>query len=77
MENQLKENEEFVSLFEYLKKPAGGDLGKQVFAKAKSIGLVVKTKDITTPRYTGKVMLYPKSFLEEYFKPKSNDDLPW
>ena len=29
-------------------------------------------REISNPKYTGNVMLYPKSFLEEYFKPKNN-----
>jgi ribosomal protein L18 len=60
--------EELLSLYDYLGKAAGSELGKQVneVAKTKKIKYVVK--EVSTPTYKGKVMMYPKSFLDNYFK---------
>lgn len=70
-----------MSLYDYLGKPAGGDLGQQVYLTATRKNISTSTKHISNPRYTGLVMLYPKSFLDEYFKPKNDtqpeEDLPF
>jgi hypothetical protein len=60
-----------ISLYDYLGKAAGAELGKQVadyaaFKKAK-----FETREVVNLRYTGKVMLYEKSFLDEFFKVQS------
>lgn len=71
---------EYLSLYDYLGKPAGGELGKQVAAAAGKAGIEIKSRDIENPRYTGKILLYPKDFLEFYFRePESHqieDALP-
>lgn len=69
------------SLFEYLGKPAGLEVGKQVYAAAKAKGIKPDTREVKNPKYTGKVLVYPVEFLDEYFKPKSSHpddrDLPF
>jgi hypothetical protein len=65
---------EYLSLYDYLGKPAGGDLGKEVAAAAYKGGVQPLTREISNPKYTGKVLLYPKDFLDFYFRP--TDDLP-
>lgn len=55
------------SLYEFLGKAAGADLGKQVFAAAKNSNVPVGSQDVSTRTYTGKVLTYPNSFLREYF----------
>jgi len=73
--------EEFMSLFDYLGKPAGAQLGREVHAKAKEQKEKMKSKPVSMPNYTGKVMMYRKSFLDKYFHPTStptsSDDLPF
>ena len=57
-----------MSLYDYLGKPAGSDLGKAV-AKAATIEKVPITKrEVTTRNYSGEILMYPKSFLDKYFK---------
>jgi len=60
-------NPEFQSLFDYLGKPAGSELGKKVFEDAKYKKIPIQTKVIQNPKYNGNVMMYPKSYLTEYF----------
>ena len=71
---------EYLSLYDYLGKPAGGELGKQVAAAASNAGIKMESRDVSNPRYTGKILLYPKDFLEFYFRePESHqieDALP-
>ena len=58
----------FVSLMEHLRKVAGKELGAQVYEAAKKMNVPIRTREVSTPNYTGKVMLYPQSFLEMYFE---------
>ena len=62
-----------VSLFEYLGKPAGGNLGKEVYLAARAKNCNHSQREVSTRTYTGMVMLYPKSFLDEYFKGKADE----
>jgi hypothetical protein len=64
--------ENFVSLYDFLGKAAGKNLGKQVAEVATSIGIKIKTRTISNPSYSGEVCLYPKTFLELYFKAAGN-----
>jgi hypothetical protein len=59
---------EFLSLFDYLSKPAGNELGLKVYEQARLEGIPVVKKDIEHFRYKGKVNCYPVSFLNEFFK---------
>jgi hypothetical protein len=59
---------EYLSLYDYLKKPAGGELGKEVAAAAYKGGIQPQSREISNPKFTGKVLLYPKDFLEMYFR---------
>ena len=63
----MEEKIGYISLYEFLGKPAGGHLGKQVYTHAKKIGVKVQHKEISNPKYSGKVMLYPIGFLTDYF----------
>ena len=65
---------DYLSLYDYLGKPAGGELGKQVAAAASNAGIKMESRDVSNPRYTGKILLYPKDFLDFYFRPV--DELP-
>jgi len=75
---------EYLSLYDFLKKPAGEKLGLEVATEARKQGIETKTREISNPKFTGAVLLYPKDFLEFYFrepdtlKVTSNvDDLPF
>jgi hypothetical protein len=70
----MEENLSYVSLYEFLGRPAGGDLGKQVYTHAKKIGVKTQTRDIANPIYNGKVMLYPIGFLTDYFTSIPTED---
>ena len=69
----------YLSLYEYLGKAAGSDLGKKVAAAAYKAGIKIQEREISNLKYTGIVHLYPKDFLEFYFRePELNlmDELP-
>lgn len=64
------EEVQMMSLYDFLGRAAGSDLGKKVAeaAAAKKVGY--KLREVSTRTYTGTIMLYPVDFLEEYFKTK-------
>ena len=75
-----------MSLFDYLGRAAGADLGKKVYLAARAKGANFSQREVSTKAYTGMVMLYPKSFLDGYFNPppppansndEDGDDLPF
>ncbi len=59
--------EKFMSLYDYLGRAAGRELGDQVFRAASVSRIPVKTKEVTTPKYKGKIMMYPENWLIGYF----------
>lgn len=70
---------EYLSLYDYLRKPAGEQLGKEVAVMAIQNKIPIQTREVSNPKYTGTVNLYPKDFLDFYFrKPESihMEDLP-
>jgi hypothetical protein len=71
MENQM------LSLYDYLGRAAGTDLGRQVYQIANSKKIKVDVKEVSNPAYSGKVLMYPKSFLDNYFQAEQVDDLPF
>jgi len=70
MENQ----ETMLSLYDYLGHAAGSQLGKDVAAAAKNEKCGFEIRVVSNPKYTGEVMLYPKSFLDKYFKKTKTTD---
>lgn len=75
-----------LSLYDYLGYAAGEKLGKEVAEAAIKSQVKIETREISNPKYTGKVMLYPENFLKEYFQSKQSkvvlssyedDDLPF
>jgi hypothetical protein len=60
-----------VSLYDYLGRAAGAELGKQVAEYAKIRNQRFETRTVVNPRYSGEIMLYEKTFLDEFFKAKS------
>jgi hypothetical protein len=64
---------EYLSLYDYLGKAAGEKLGKEVASAASREGIKLETREVSNPKYTGTILLYPKDFLEFYFRePESN-----
>jgi len=59
---------EMLSLYDFLGKAAGGDIGREVYAAAQKGKIKVESKQIQNPKYEGKVLLYPRDFLEFHFR---------
>jgi hypothetical protein len=57
-----------MSLYDYLGKAAGAELGAKVAAYAQLRKQKFTQKDLDHPGYTGKIQMYTKEFIEEYFK---------
>ena len=64
---------EMVSLYDYLGRAAGPDLGKQVATAAAKAGVKSEIREVSNIKYTGPIMLYPRSFLNLYFKGGLNE----
>jgi hypothetical protein len=62
------QDDPMMSLYEYLRKPAGPELGKEVAIYAARKHAEVATRDVSTKSYTGLVHLYRKSLLDSYFQ---------
>ena len=75
MENKT----EYLSLYDFLGKAAGEQLGLEVATEARKQGVLTQTREVSNPKFEGKVLLYPKDFLEFYFKEPDSihmEDLP-
>jgi hypothetical protein len=57
-----------ISLYDYLGYAAGASLGAAVYGVARRTREKVETRIVETKTYKGKVMLYRKAFLNDYFK---------
>ena len=64
---------EMVSLYDYLGRAAGSELGKQVATAAAKAGVKSEIREVSNVKYTGPIMLYPRSFLDLYFKGGLNE----
>ena len=71
--NKREKIMEMVSLYDYLGRAAGSDLGKQVATAAAKAGVKHEIREVSNPKYKGPIMLYPKSFLDLYFKGGLNE----
>jgi hypothetical protein len=58
---------ELISLYDYLGRAAGPELGKQVAAAAAAKNIPFNSRHVETKTYKGAILLYPKSFLDEFF----------
>lgn len=65
-----------MSLYDYLGRAAGSNLGLQVAQSAAKQKIQIETRYVSNPKYTGPVMLYPKYFLDNYFNTKE-EKLPF
>ena len=67
---------EYKSLYHYLGKPAGGELGKKVAEEATLRGLKLGKLDVSKDLVpSGFVYTYPIDFLDEYFNNKNEKTL--
>ena len=57
-----------LSLFDYLGRAAGKELGAHVADFASTRKAKIETREVANSRYTGKVMLYERTLLDEFFK---------
>jgi len=71
MENQKPY---MMSLYDYLGRAAGTELGKQVADTAMRLKETIQEREVTNPKYTGKILLYRREFLDEYFGNKVYED---
>jgi hypothetical protein len=66
--------ESYLSLYEYLGRAAGSELGKAVAKSAYQSGVDMQTHQVSNPKYEGQVLKYPKTFLDEYFGKNNNKE---
>ena len=62
-----------ISLYDYLGRKAGQELGLSVATAAGKAGVTTETRYVETKTYKGDVNLYPKAFLDLYFKGGLNE----
>jgi len=71
MEEKVEEKLPYMmSLYDYLGRAAGKELGGEVFRTAMALRETVDERPISNPKYTGNVHLYRREFLDEYFNKK-------
>jgi hypothetical protein len=62
--------EKYKSLFEFLGRPAGSELGRKVATIAAKDKVMIGNREVNTPSYRGPILLYPESFLNRIFTNK-------
>jgi hypothetical protein len=60
--------EQFITLYNYLNKAAGRDLGKMVCEEAVNLKEPIREIPIENSKYKGNVHAYRLKFLDNYFK---------
>ncbi len=56
-----------MSLYDYLGKAAGPELGKEVAETAVKLKETIEKRYVTNTRYKGEILMYRREFLDEYF----------
>ena len=64
----MEQYHNYLSLYDYLGRAAGHQLGAEVNKAAVEKKIEFKQRHISNPSYSGNVHLYPVEFLDEYFK---------
>ena len=67
----------YISLFDYLGKPAGKEVGARVNERAREFGVTCLKRFVRNKKYVGKVNLYPEAFLEYYFTNAERNTEVW
>lgn len=67
--NKEMKNQEMISIYDFLGKAGGSDLGMAVYEafKNKYPEEKVGSRQVSNAKYTGNIDLYPRWFLEQYF----------
>jgi len=68
-------NEQFLSLYDYLGRAAGPELGWSVAKYAKSVKAETSTRFVENKRYTGEIKLYTRDLIENYFNHPYHADI--
>ena len=68
-------NMNMISLYDYLGHAAGPELGKQVASAAARAGVKHEMREVNHRGWKGPIMLYPKAFLDLYFKGGLNEGI--
>lgn len=55
---------DMMSVYEYFGGTPTHGIGEKIYKYAKDTGAKTDTHDVATPRYTGKIMMYERSFLD-------------
>ena len=64
---KIMAKEKMMSLYDYLGRAAGPELGQRVAAAAAAQKVKFQTKLVDHKGYTGDVMVYPRDFLDKFF----------
>jgi hypothetical protein len=65
--------DEFVSVYEYLgNRFAEPGINQKIYKVATRLNVDVDSKEVDTPNYKGRVLLYRRSFLDYFFKNKDS-----
>jgi len=70
---KINNNMEMKSLYDYLGHAAGPELGQEVATAARKAGVKGEIREVSNPKYRGPVMLWPKAFLDLYFRGGLNE----
>lgn len=62
-----KKDKTELSLMDYLGRSAGPELGLKVAAAARHADIDPSHREVHTRKYVGKILVYPKYFLDAYF----------
>ena len=68
-----KNNMSMMSLYDYLGRAAGPELGQQVAQAAAKAKVKSEIREVNHVGYRGPIMLYPKAFLDNFFGGGLND----
>ena len=67
----MEPKNELISLYDYLGRAAGGELGKKVAEVATIRKETMSKRRVENVRYKGEIILYRREFLQEYFNEES------
>ena len=71
----MEPKNELISLFDYLGRAAGAELGKQVSKVAVLRKETIGKRSVSNKSYTGEVFLYRRGFLQEYFNAEVSEEV--
>ena len=67
----MEPKNELISLYDYLGRAAGGELGKKVAEVATIRKETMSKRRVENVRYKGEIILYRREFLQDYFNEES------